>query len=791
MKMEKMLVELKVSSFLDFNPLFEQWEKLSDKDNPGTCLYHDLKSRMKDFPGLNTAPLDRETVLNDQNKLGFGLILGSLFPLSGQEENKIFALAKPFDFNPIYCTPAFKRQFLTDQGEINIPMNLDKDRIFHHKLLTIYSLILDQLYGIKINEIYPLVFKLPNAEGITKHFQIQTNSQFVKVVPKKPLPNISEQVVCSSTVPNHYEVEKWMQLLPLEMFEFHGFMMMEATDLTLAQSVAILNEAVLNQDQVTPESFMDIVEDSVKSMLGVPNLKVGIAMLQSVNGKMVMNESRLAYSFLIKQLCSEGCQQSYEAVLDLLSKIEKPILLNDIDIVKETKTLGIKLNEMGVKEMILYPLRHNGDLVGVLEVCSLYEGRFDPIMMLSLDYLAPSLSLALNRQAEILDQKIKGIIRKNFTAIHPVVEWKFDEIALDYALAEEEGKNPELKPIIFKEVYPLYAAVDVKNSSIERNNASHDDFQIQLASGKKVLNYAREIHFMPLLDRLVDKIEEFEKRINLILVSEEELKLTDFFQFELEPTFRHLSEQFPALKETVQEYFDQLDPELGIVNKNRKAFEQSLALINQTVGNYLDKEEVKIQQMFPHYFEKFKTDGIEYNIYIGQSLVNDLKFDPIYLKNLRLWQLQTLIEIVHLVSDKKLQLAHPLEVTQLILAHNTPISISFRLDERKFDVEGAYNIRYEIIKKRIDKALVKGSMERLNQPGKIAIVYSQQKEAREYLDFIQFLQNKNLLTQEVEDLELEEMQGVYGLKAIRVTVKERAQENPEIFSKLIAERKER
>ena len=102
-------------------------------------------------------------------------------------------------------------------------------------------------------------------------------------------------------------------------------------------------------------------------------------------------------------------------------------------------------------------------------------------------------------------------------------------------------------------------------------------------------------------------------------------------------------------------------------------------------------------------------------------------------------------------------------------------------------MEGAYNIRYEIIKKRIDKALVKGTRERLNQPGKIAIVYSQQKEAREYLDFIEFLQNKDLLTKDLEELELEEMQGVYGMKAIRVTVKEKAQENPEIFSKLIAE----
>jgi hypothetical protein len=40
-------------------------------------------------------------------------------------------------------------------------------------------------------------------------------------------------------------------------------------------------------------------------------------------------------------------------------------------------------------------------------------------------------------------------------------------------------------------------------------------------------------------------------------------------------------------------------------------------------------------------------------------------------------------------------------------------------------VDGAYDIRYEIVKKRIDKALIKGTNERATQPGKIVIVYSQ------------------------------------------------------------------
>jgi hypothetical protein len=106
----------------------------------------------------------------------------------------------------------------------------------------------------------------------------------------------------------------------------------------------------------------------------------------------------------------------------------------------------------------------------------------------------------------------------------------------------------------------------------------------------------------------------------------------------------------------------------------------------------------------------------------------------------------------------------------LILVHNQPITISFRRDERKFDVEGSYNIRYEIVKKRLDKVHLKDSNERLTQPGKIAIVYSNQKDMPEYEEFIRFLQKKNVLKPEVETLELEELQGVKGLKALRVGI---------------------
>ena len=127
-------------------------------------------------------------------------------------------------------------------------------------------------------------------------------------------------------------------------------------------------------------------------------------------------------------------------------------------------------------------------------------------------------------------------------------------------------------------------------------------------------------------------------------------------------------------------------------------------------------------------------------------------------------------EIARITHGMLPSLHVPLQTTQLILIHSQPISISFRRDERRFDVEGSYNIRYEVIKKRLDKVHIKDTKERLTQPGKIAMVYSNAKEAVEYQEYILFLQSKNILMPGIENLELEELQGVNGMKALRVDI---------------------
>jgi hypothetical protein len=174
--------------------------------------------------------------------------------------------------------------------------------------------------------------------------------------------------------------------------------------------------------------------------------------------------------------------------------------------------------------------------------------------------------------------------------------------------------------------------------------------------------------------------------------------------------------------------------------------------------------------MFPHYFERQRTDGVDHTIYVGASLVESGEFDELYLRNLRLWQLMVTCGIARRTESIRPRLTVPLATTHLVLAHHAPLSIRFRFDERRFDVDGAYNIRYEVIKKRIDKAVVEATRERVTQPGKLAIVYSQAGEAAEYRGYLEYLGARGYVTGEVEDLALEDLQGVHGLRALRVGI---------------------
>ncbi|HTY24030.1 MAG TPA: hypothetical protein VMC85_12920 [Desulfomonilaceae bacterium] len=213
-----------------------------------------------------------------------------------------------------------------------------------------------------------------------------------------------------------------------------------------------------------------------------------------------------------------------------------------------------------------------------------------------------------------------------------------------------------------------------------------------------------------------------------------------------------------------------MDPNLAMVYRERRDFERSISAFNQRISTYLDGEEAEAQNVFPHYFNKHQTDGMDYIIYVGSDMVENGVFDLLYVRNLRIWQLMVSCGIAWHAEDIRKSLKVSLEATHLMLVNHGPVSIRFRFDEKRFDVDGAYDVGHEIIRSRIDKATVRGKNERMTQPGHIAVVYSRPNEYQEMIQHINFLQGQEYLNHDLESLELDDLPGVQGLRALRVGI---------------------
>jgi len=365
---------------------------------------------------------------------------------------------------------------------------------------------------------------------------------------------------------------------------------------------------------------------------------------------------------------------------------------------------------------------------------------------------------------------IDAVIQNECTSVHPSVYWKFKQEAKRFIIDDQEGLQPSFREIVFDEIYPLYGQVDIQNSSLERNTAIQRDLMIQLSEIKNILTEVWRKNKLPIYEELIFRVDNHVEEIKEVLHTNSEQAIFDFVQEEINPVFAHVKKWDTHLQDLLISYESKIDKGTGSYYDHRKNYDESVMLINKKLASVIDKKQEEAQEMYPHYFERYKTDGVEHNIYIGDSITGEREFDLLYLNNLRLWQLQVICEMENKHYDLKSRLQIQLNVASLILVYNGSLSIRFRMDEKRFDVDGTYNARYEIIKKRIDKSYIKGTNERLTQAGKIAIVYSQKKDELEYLRYIRFLKSKGYFSGKVEIVELEGLQGVSGLKAIRASI---------------------
>jgi hypothetical protein len=627
------------------------------------------------------------------------------------------------------------------------------------------------MYKIPVNFKRPLYFDIPDERGVMHHYRVMINGDFSLIRPKENYKPLSPEDI-QRLIDNSHDYELWKEMIPPGTYEYEGIAIITLYDQSEEEALSELKQLLLTNNALKDEGILNQLQSQLAQYLGIDKIEIGFEAFdeQGNNIKALYGAARpsklLGESF---ESDVDECFCSYSEDI-LLKKRDAFAVSNVEDISWAPSRFVHRMAEAGVGSFIVAPLKYNDEIIAFIELTSVQKGALNSMLIGKLKNVLPMFTVAVSRSIDFHDTQLEAIIQDKFTSIHPTVSWKFTEAAEKIYQHQAANQTPEISDISFQDVYPLYGQFDIRGSSDARNASIQADLMDQLNLADEVIRLSLRKNKLPIYQQLLFRIDQYRLALSQAIHAGDEVKILDFIKRELDPVFDFLEKQ-KEQEQHVRKYRESLDKDLGVVYNRRKEYERSVTMINERICEYLDHQQVLAQKMFPHYFEKYKTDGVEFNAYIGQSLVQGDTYHPLYLKNLRLWQLLVTCGVENIHQSFKDDLPVPLGITSLILVHSNPLAIRFRMDEKRFDVDGAYNIRYEILKKRIDKAYIKGTTERLTQPGKLAIVYSQDWEADEYLQYISYLQSIDYLDKNLERLELEDLQGTAGLQAFRIGFK--------------------
>ena len=744
-----------------------------------------VREKAREAPEL-AAVID-DLSLIEKHRPFVDLMMSALFPPAFWEQEYGAALF-PFQLRAFYATPPFRRSLMNADGTLQGRANFlqehsDEQTLAAARLWLAYELILERTYGIELGGDAPVIFTTTDpATELEQHFRLQFDWRFVDVElvgPKPPLPDALRQRLQNGLV----DGDLLRELLPPDRFVLRGFMIVKAVDVTDQEVLSSLKRDLIDKDSIVSNAHFQGLQAKLRTFFRRPDLRLGLAAVEGDRVLVLNDASRHEQACIFADSSHHSTSEFSGSLYGRAVLQDSPVVIDDLRAYPDRTPIEEELIQSGIRNFICAPLRYQDKVIGTLELVSPHVGDLNATHLPKLQELLPLFSMAVQRSVEELNSRIQTVINEQCTAIHPTVEWRFRRAVLN-GFERQRGATAavtELEPIVFEGVHPLYGLADIRGSSTQRGQAIQADLLTQLRLAKAVIQTAATARSLPALDELQYRIDRRIAQIERTLNSSDEIGIVAFLRTEVEGLLDHLGSFGGGVRERIAAYRSALDPRLGTVYHRRRLFEESVTGVAESISSYLDLEEQTAQGMFPHYFEKQKTDGVDYQMYVGAGLLEDGRVDPLCLKNLRLWQLMVTCGIAVRAHHLRDRLPVPLETTHLILVQHAPLSIRFRFDEKRFDVDGAYDIRYEIVKKRIDKAVIQGTTERVTQPGHVAIVYSQPGEALEYRAYIEYLLNLGYLTGRVEPLELEELQGVQGLRALRVQV---ALDNPKLQDRI-------
>ncbi len=749
-------------------PLLAQWlDSLDDRNPHHVMIRRSIEDYISEHPKLLEAQDDEQQFLQEHSNTQLDFLFGSVFP-PALSHSALGYVAPAFTFEPFYITWGMFDLLDNPEAEIEVEQYSGFQNIpFSVRACFI---ILNKVYGLDLDYIMPYIFKVKFGKLAPRQYYKTTSIlDFLEVKLTQEPPEISQAQI-DFLLKNPKDADLWLSVFSPEIFYFEGVFVSIMNEVTDLEVISRLRRALLTTDSLLNKQSIAIVDGLTNIYLKLADSRFGIQALEYPS----QNDSSVHYKIKFPLVAGHDDPTSgvnrgsiYEGACS-----ENHIkIISDLRALKEPRPVEQSLINAGFRSVMLIPLRdQEKNIIGIVELGSTRPYAYNYVNSLRMKEILPLYDVAMEENRDHIDNKIQAIIQDKFTHIHPSVMWKFTSSAFHFLDANKDDQTPHvsIKPPVFRDVQPLFGQIDINNSTLIRNDTVRYDLLNNLRWLEGLLEKIFAKNKISLLHKSLSEVRAQREAMDDGYSAHLEADAVNLIR-QVNTMLRKLAEEDSLSASLwINEYLQQLDPELDTINDARGRFDQSVRKINRTITRYLEGQEKTNQDFIPHLFEKYQTDGIEYNLYLGQSLLEHGNYGQHHLQNMRLWQVKSMVEIQHLMRDIRPGMPIDLSLSYLIYVHDSPISIRFRLDEKRFDVEGAHDVRYEILKKRLDKALLKDGSERLTSQSKIVIAYIQEKDKKEYIKYLQYLINEGLLHPHIEEVEIEPLQGVVGLGALRV-----------------------
>ncbi|MBW1789657.1 MAG: hypothetical protein JRK53_24095, partial [Deltaproteobacteria bacterium] len=235
-------------SVLSLEPLLDFWRKnVAPACSHMGSMFEVFEGRINETPALKGAIEDVSILENYQDLLI--PLMSVVFPAASWN-TEVFGALTPYTSQPFYQSPRFKQLMVGEDGFLKGRIKDDQGVSEEGGLLRAYFLVLDRIYGLQQGLDSPIIRIVQDQEtGLDRYFRITLDLQFVEVRTVGAPGKLSEKER-AAIAENITDIELLSKFIRPDKFEFHGFSVIRAVDVTESEVVSALEKDLIDQQSI-------------------------------------------------------------------------------------------------------------------------------------------------------------------------------------------------------------------------------------------------------------------------------------------------------------------------------------------------------------------------------------------------------------------------------------------------------------------------------------------------------------------------------------------------------------